>query len=1221
MSLAKQLMEQHQIDANGAVNAGVASEDLSLSHDVQSQNASTNTNGHMVDTTTESSSLLNNDPSLVSAAPATSTASSLQEKSTRKQKKDFDISSLEAFPSLANGPAATSAAPSWGTAPLQAPSSPSGSISKNVSETYTVPQSEQNPGVNISAEVARVRKLTGTAIDSSTSLRTKSTSFVIRGLPDQVARAKRELFRAVGRKVRRSIYIPASARSAVIGPKGSRIEPIVVQSACSIDVKKSKSTGSFRNKDEFDEEDVEVTIEGESSGVQYAIDQINAIVDSVVTEVNVRIRDGVVPHMAKFVESYAQSSCPQVKVQVRTNGEGVASVVIRGGRSDVQQVVPRIQALISKLQAEYQTKSIPLPRQRLRFVNHDAVFEKAHVVVLPASSSGESNELTVYGSQDALRKCDRLIDEMTKNTQNLLLDIGKAHGKNLSHAQSLIKYFNAKKSTNRIQDVNGVVIEALPESTTYEIIGSDQASILSAKKALVELVNEIPPSRLRVVNNIGNIMSKLVADIKSKIVDVVLYDDTAIAVYRNTASDEDDDFGPSDDEVRQSLDDVEAQLQKLADAQAALVDTTVTISPQDVQYVSSALKQVRRDVSGKDVVVLTFDDKSNVVTVKALADKAADLAAQVETAIADAKTLEQLSSYTTQFTFPSAHVNKLIGKQGANLNKLCEEFDVKIDVEGNSGNGTIQGLKKNADAAKHKILNLAQRLADEVTVKIDVPNEYHAQLIGPGGKFVKRLMDRYDVFIQIPKAAGVPPSPIAGSTPASRESTPSVGDDLILIRGPSKGVEKTKGEIEELVKYIRDSNYQETITVPQSALRRIIGRQGEMVTTIKNDTDTRIDIHHEDESVKDKVSIDISGNKSGVKRAVIAVQEIVKDVLDRTEQTVSIDLQYHRLIIGPQGSTKRDIITQCGGDSECSIFVPSSDKKDPNIRVAGTRKAVAKAVKKIEDIVAQQQNQVEEIVKDIESDRYGALIGSGGLVKRDIETRFNVQLYVPKRGSQDNVKISGPNQAAVDAAKQEVLSIVSSGDSAARVQVEVPRRLHAELSNKGAFVRQVESEFSVKIDFGKGSVPKNFSIPAAPQSFVGEAMTVSKKVSEQQFAFHFMEETEPPAAESNDTDKNKVVVWSISGADNDACSKAAKVVQNSLDQILKHDSVGYLWLSRPKLYGRIVGPQGSRINKIRQDSGASILVPASDAVDAYVSMRGNHAQLELAKDLILKAVN
>ena len=60
-------------------------------------------------------------------------------------------------------------------------------------------------------------------------------------------------------------------------------------------------------------------------------------------------------------------------------------------------------------------------------------------------------------------------------------------------------------------------------------------------------------------------------------------------------------------------------------------------------------------------------------------------------------------------------------------------------------------LRRTLTKLRSEFLNLGRRLADEVSLRVKVPNEYHATIIGTGGKFVKRLEEKYDVHIRFPR--------------------------------------------------------------------------------------------------------------------------------------------------------------------------------------------------------------------------------------------------------------------------------------------------------------------------------------------------------------------------------------------------------------------------------------------------------------------------------------
>ena len=138
---------------------------------------------------------------------------------------------------------------------------------------------------------------------------------------------------------------------------------------------------------------------------------------------------------------------------------------------------------------------------------------------------------------------------------------------------------------------------------------------------------------------------------------------------------------------------------------------------------------------------------------------------EIEEVIEESKTMNDYQIIQL-ISIPVEHLNKLIGRAGANLTKIREEFGVKIDID-ESGNGVIKGIKKNAEEAKARIISRGKKLVDEVLLRLEIPNEHHASLIGQGGKFVKRLEEKYEVRIRFPKDQAEKTSGSSSSTNTS----------------------------------------------------------------------------------------------------------------------------------------------------------------------------------------------------------------------------------------------------------------------------------------------------------------------------------------------------------------------------------------------------------------------------------------------------------------------
>lgn len=171
-----------------------------------------------------------------------------------------------------------------------------------------------------------------------------------------------------------------------------------------------------------------------------------------------------------------------------------------------------------------------------------------------------------------------------------------------------------------------------------------------------------------------------------------------------------------------------------------------------------------------------------------------------------------VGSYATEFTIPAAYSAHVIGKAGGNINKLKEELGVKIDISdvgssaGNDDfksvskknksqakvNVVIQGIQTNVEAAKERIQSLVNSLADQITLTLNVPREFHRHLIGPNGRYVRKLEDKYNVYIKFPKSAG-------GS-----EQNGSSSSDSITVRGRKKDASSAKEELLELYEYEKE---------------------------------------------------------------------------------------------------------------------------------------------------------------------------------------------------------------------------------------------------------------------------------------------------------------------------------------------------------------------------------------------------------------------------------
>ena len=268
-------------------------------------------------------------------------------------------------------------------------------------------------------------------------------------------------------------------------------------------------------------------------------------------------------------------------------------------------------------------------------------------------------------------------------------------------------------------------------------------------------------------------------------------------------------------------------------------------------------------------------------------------------------------------------MGRIVGSQGAAINKLRDTLGVKVDFTdevddkdkdaSKKKKATVQkakvkivGRKENAEEARKRILNQVERLADETSEVLKIPAQYHPSLIGQSGKYVIRLEEKYAVKITFPREAA------DGGEGRTREPLRA---DEVLIKGGRKGVASAKSEILDAVEFEKESNNDVKFTVPTKSVARILGRGGQTINEIKDNTGSQIDVEKgtDDSQV---TQITCRGTKKAINEAKSWILAIADEVGQEVVVTVNMEQKLHRSIIGAGGQGLRDLIVRCGGPTD-----------------------------------------------------------------------------------------------------------------------------------------------------------------------------------------------------------------------------------------------------------------------------------------------------------------
>ncbi len=307
----------------------------------------------------------------------------------------------------------------------------------------------------------------------------------------------------------------------------------------------------------------------------------------------------------------------------------------------------------------------------------------------------------------------------------------------------------------------------------------------------------------------------------------------------------------------------------------------------------------------------------------------------------------------------------------------------------------------------------------------------------------------------------------------------------------------------------------------------------------------------------------------------------------------------------------REIVVGAGGSDDRrslarTIQFPKQEADGNTIKVEGRTDIVDKIIKRIEELVAERDSQVTDVI-DVPIDQHRTLIGRGGEAKRQLETKLSVSIDVPRQGDgKTGVKISGLAEN-VSKAKEHIASLLRSQEGET---IQIPRNVHHTISNGGQFFRQLRNNHQVTVDHAGQKLPGKPEVGARETGGALPLITDDADSATDAHSWHIVKTAD---GETGD------IPWVLRGGPENI-AKAKELIDKALAQAKKQDATGYLVLPDPKTYRFVIGQGGSKVNSIRQQSSCKIQVPRDQAKDEAIEITGTEEGVEKAKELILAAI-
>lgn len=1090
-----------------------------------------------------------------------------------------DLLAKGKLPSLPRKPAGNR----WNDESPRASPAPLGASSPRVGEPMSAARIEL-PAIDkqqAAKAIAEIKKL-GVSIEMSKGS-TNITTVLLKGPTSAVERARQIVERQLAPRATIRFGIPATTRSAVIGTRGSNLKNII-----NITDTKITIDNSPRPRVGWALPLVGVEIVGSFKAANEAK---KMIIDSVNNSVIHDVRE-VPENLRLFINKFStEKGFP-------TTGSQANALRLSAKFSELQAAQEEIDNYIGDCLATYAFKE--LEQLGAPSVPADALFDSHNVVIA-------DNKL--FGPTDKLDAAADALADYLAAIEQLQLDISKAHSRNADHAARLVEYLELRGLIDELQNAHNVSITRPPDGLVYTISGRDKTTLNDVKKKLVQTVNQQVPASLVCYDGIASEfgqtqVQRLAQSLRSRKDPTVAYVGPNGRVYvgYDFEASEDADFGPTNEEIIEALAKVAEPFGAIASREASTVTKQVPMSKADFKHIQAPSGSAKKRLSslveedGVRKVGISLAGTGDAVVVTGSAEDIEAVLKDLPSIISESKSEYELQNFTKQIDFDQNFLKNLVGRNGAKISKIRETHNCKIDA---SADGVVvRGREENVlDAIKY-IQDLEKELKDFKVEELTVPRKYHAILIGSKGRFVRRMQEKYNVHVKFPARYD---TPLSGSDDGST-STDSQSTDTIILSGPSKGVSATKKEFEELLAYEKSHSYVQEVGVPSEHIPRIIGRRGAFINELCASGDVTIDLKRKD----DEPQLVVRGAEKSVKAAVAQIKAEITRLEDTVHKTITVEQKYHRYLTGQGNSIRNQIVVDAGGDIDAAariLYIPSSSSGSDQVRISGPSKVVEAIEANINEIVLDRKNRkkVKETVT-VPTNQIRFVIGPGGSAKRSIENELGVVVDIPNtKAAETTISISGRKEADVEAAKQQILSLVDLG----QLEMLIPAYLENDVFNRGALSQQLESKYGVKI-----STPKRPGNPRAAPRPSSEETENARGAGSGSAYFK--------ATPFENTASDNTVKWVLLGKDEEACEQARKEIQRQIDSHAKHDTTGYLWLPNSSAYSKIIGPGGSLINDVRSKSGCHIVVPKQGrSSNEPVSIRGNSEDVERARELLL----
>ncbi|CCM01498.1 uncharacterized protein FIBRA_03552 [Fibroporia radiculosa] len=1120
-------------------------------------------------------------------------------------------------------------------------------------------------------------------LDASTNNRSRQTMFYLKAESQkELEKAKRTLIALLSPVISIILNAPVSTIPSIVGTKGATLIKVREQTGVRIDIPRRENipapngngaapstsgvtTPQPTADDEEEEPTVPITITGPQSSVFEAQGLLNEIIALRRSGSTQRVRD-IPAHILPFLiprRSMFEAAAEGGNVSLSLN-QSLREITVSGEREAVLRVVETIRSAMDYFSKEVTKLQITLPKRQHRLltgVGADDIMAKSKCAVLIPQPEEASEEIVVWGKPTELSTGLQAVMEKANSAYIHEFPLPGP----IALSRQLLTYFTRIDYPQTLSYSNPGISVYTPPAATIErstvlnvdIVG-DKPAVDTAVSQLSALIGKLIGATKEV--NIDWLVHRIINSNKNakkiktfhETYNVVVYfppesaeQSSVLLVYDPTSPS----ASPSPDEKAKNLEEVEKELLKMARDAADVKTQTVPVEKKWHEAVVGQGGTTLNAIIGEDKTLsikvgADAGDTSteDVILVRGISADVDRAVKEILKIVEDAKNDEIVSGYSIEFDIDKEYVGRIVGSQGSGVNRLRDSLGVKIDFSDDvdekekdigkkkktahaKSHVKIVGRKENVEETKKRILAQVERLADETSEVLKIPHQYHAGLIGQGGKYVIRLEEKHGVKITFPRESA------ENGEGRTREQ---LKPDEVLVKGGRKGVAAAKSELLDAspiaADFEKENDHVINFTIPSRTVARILGKGGASIREIKDMTGTQIDVDRADDKI---TNVSVRGSKLAIAEAKAAILAIAEQIGEETTDSVEVESRFHRAIIGAGGQGLKELIVRCGGPSDSKaqaglVRFPRQGEPSDEVRLRGEPKLVAKIKAELENTVAALRDRI-VLAVEVPAAQHRALIGRGGQHLVELQNRTGVQVQFPgsrsyhQVGEPENaadlngvdpaniVKVSGPRAGCEKAIDELKTQVKPAAPEAVMATVTVPLKYHHAVTQQGNFFRTLRSS-GVLVEHSK--LPQKPAVPPhpVPQADAAEARIDDTEIAAGAPEVQWQVVPNYQDAEEGDSD------WTLKARDQASLDKALKLTQEAIEHAEKMSHVGFLTLPDRSSFPRIVGSKGANVARLRNESGADITVSRDDTT---ITVIGSEDAIETAKEAILKVAS